>query len=296
MKKLIFCGILCFVVLLLVADEAKKYDLVSKLKKGDSFTKSVKVEMESSMETEMGKQEMSMGLQVNGDMSVGDVDEKGTVTAMDKVTRVVSKIKGMGMEVEYDSDKKQEEGKESDPLSMTRAQIAQRYGRYVNKTFKTKISKQWTVEIPEDGKEMEKDMLLGYLEGMAQLPDHPVCVGDVWEVNIKRELGGSAEGGSLEMVVSLTLKEVKDSTAIIEGKFKSAKVPEGEVELEKSSYTLHFNIEKGYPESEALSLSLVGKEKSLEGEDVSVMVVLKRKCEFKSKEEPKEEPKKEEQK
>jgi len=288
-KRLVFCLVLCVVVALLIADEAKKYDLVSNLKKGDSFAKVVKVEMKGAMEG--GEvQEMNMAIQMSGEMSVEDVDSKVTATVADKITKAQIKGRMSGVEFDYDSDKKQEGGEKEnpDPSEMIRGMMAERCGQYLNKAFKIKVARRWTTEVVEGAEGLEDLLPFGYLELMLQLPDYPVAIGDTWEVKIKNEHGREIE-------LSLTLKEVLGTAAVIEGKIKKFDVPNPDmkVTLESSSYSARFNIEKGYPESVSLAVTIKAKGQGEEGGEVNVTESITHKCELKPKEVKQDEPKKE---
>ncbi|MCX7704021.1 MAG: hypothetical protein N2234_08020 [Planctomycetota bacterium] len=291
MRSLFVFSGLVVALALLFADEAQKYEFASKLKKGDIFTKKVKVDVKASSVEEGAAQTGNM--EMNGEMSVEEVDEKGDAKVTDKMTRIRFKGSGMGIEMEYDSDKPQEpsnEEEEQDMQKMMQKMLAQQFGRHVNKSCKTKISKLWHSEVEQDPTEVEETSFLGYLSVPFQLPEKPVAVGDTWEIKSKVK---SQTGEETQIEFSVTLKEVQGTVAVFDGKVKKFDLGHPGAEIVSSKYLAKFNIEKGYPES--VISTVVVKMKATDpatGEEKTIEQTVTYQFELKAKEEKKKEERK----
>jgi len=246
MRSLLFLLIACL-SLVLLADVSKKFKLRSKLKEGSKFKFSVFMSMKAERNGEKSKKpEMEAEVKIDCNTSVKKSDEKKEEKVLEnEVRRIRARKNEMGAEFEYDSDKDRRKGDEGEdsPAPVDENQRTAMFLRQViGKKFRLKVTERLAMEMAESDAEFAGMSLPATTH---LLPDFPVAVGDKWEAEAKFLL---PPGEETKMKLILTLKSVDNGVAMVEGRFKKVKGTSEELDIEKSSFKLRFNIEGGYPE------------------------------------------------
>ena len=253
MRSLLFLLIACLSLVLLVY-VSEKFKLRSKLEKDSKFKFSVFMRMKverKGEEPQMFKMESES--RIDCDASVKKSDErKGESIIENKATRIRVKGDLMGMEFEYDSDKDRKESNDGEEFDDPDQAMARMLRRLIGKKFRLKVTERWAMEMAESDAEFAG---MPFPATTHLLPNSPVAVGDKWEAESKTPLTFGPGGEPIKAKLILTLKSVDDGVAIIGGRFKKVKgAPE--IDIEKSSFGLRFNIEGGYPEKVVMKLIL----------------------------------------